>query len=254
MNTHEKTGQKCSFFGMTLRVILVIIWTPSGLRMNRVQVSRVASVSVASSSIILLIDDEQMVRDLLIRVLAPSFPAYTFATAKDAIEGIALVQHYADQLRLIILDIQLPRLDGRVAATVLRELAPRVPVMPFSRHDDMFPILLELGCVEPVLKRPHAMRQMPQRVARALRAEVPPLSSAEWIGMAQAQVRLTLGEAADSPNAAEGDDGMVHLPRADVNRVRALLDQYVQRFASPAREIVQARRVLAEKAKNDDAP
>jgi CheY-like chemotaxis protein len=211
-------------------------------------------VSVTSSHIILIIDDDQMVRDLLIRVLAPSFPAYAFATAKDAIEGIALVQQYADQLRLVILDIQMPRLDGRVAATVIRELAPRVPVMPFTRHDDMFPILLELGCVEPTLKQTHAMRQMPQRVARALRTEVPPLSSAEWIGMAQAQARLTLGEAADSADVVEGDDSMVQLPRADVNRVRALLDQYVQRFASPAREIVQARRVLAEKAKNDVAP
>lgn len=200
-----------------------------------------ARMTRTTAEIILIIDDDDDLRDVVIRLLARSFPTYCLLGAHDAIEGIALVRQYAPQLRLIILDIQMPRLDGRVAATVIRDLVPGVPVMPFSRYADRFPLLLELGCVAPVCKAPHTIHQLPQQVAQALRAQVPPLPSAAWIRMAQAQARLTLDDGETS-----ADREMVHFSRTNLNRVRSLLDQYVRRFTSPAREVLQARRVLEE--------
>ena len=75
--------------------------------------------------------------------------------------SLELVRQYADQLRLVVLDVNMDLLDGTLAAVQIRRAVPHVPIMPFTSYVESLPALLQMGCVLPALKRADVMREMP---------------------------------------------------------------------------------------------
>src|SRR4051812_18056787 len=109
---------------------------------------------MTSPSVILIIDDDALLGRSLVRLAERTFPAYQCFMARDGIAGVQLTQRHAAQLRLVLLDIALPHMDGNLVAVQIRTLAPRVPILPFSAHEQSWPMLLELGCLQPIRKHP----------------------------------------------------------------------------------------------------
>ncbi len=60
-------------------------------------------------------------------------------------------------------------------------VVPRVPIMPFTSYTEALPTLVELGCVQPVLKRPETMREMPERMRQAMAAPISPPPDSAWV-------------------------------------------------------------------------
>ncbi|WP_432248959.1 response regulator transcription factor [Streptomyces sanyensis] len=80
---------------------------------------------------ILIVDDEPAVREALRRSLA--FEGYATETAVDGLDALARAQEYAPDL--IVLDVQMPRMDGLTAARRLRASGSRVPVLMLTARD-----------------------------------------------------------------------------------------------------------------------
>jgi two-component system response regulator MprA len=80
---------------------------------------------------ILIVDDEPAVREALQRSLA--FEGYGTEVAGDGLEALDKVATY--QPDLIVLDIQMPRMDGLTAARRLRAAGNRCPILMLTARD-----------------------------------------------------------------------------------------------------------------------
>lgn len=193
---------------------------------------------MTSPSVILIIDDDALLGHSLVRLAERTFPGYQCFWARDGVVGVELARQHAAQLRLVVLDIAMPRMDGNLAAVQIRTLAPRVPILPFSAHEQSWPMLLELGCVQPIRKHPDMVMSLGRLMRQALASEVVPLPDHSWIRAQRQSGDLLLEQ-----RTAEHD---APPPVDQVQRALMWLDKYCSRFATPAREVLQARKLLRE--------
>jgi len=201
---------------------------------------------MTSPSVILIIDDDALLGRSLVRLAERTFPGSHCAWARDGVLGVQLAQQHAAQLRLVVLDIAMPRIDGNLAAVQIRTLAPHVPILPFSAHEQSWPMLLELGCVQPIRKHPDMVLSLGHLMRQAAATEVAPLPERPWVQAQRQSGALLLAEVRrmTQQSAPPTED--------QVQRALMWLDKYCGRFATPAREVLQARKVLRERGATVD--
>jgi len=192
---------------------------------------------MTSPPLILIIDDDALLGRSLVRLAERTFSGYQCLWARDGLAGVQLAQQHAAQLRLVVLDIVMPRMDGNLVAVQIRTLAPRVPILPFSAHEQSWPMLLELGCVQPIRKHPDMVLSLGRLMRQALATEIAPPPDRPWV-RSQRQSGDLLLEQVIAQGAPPPDD--------QVQRALMWLDKYCGRFSTPAREVLQARKVLRE--------
>src|SRR6266508_745189 len=177
--------------------------------------------------IILIIDDDALLGRSLVRLAERTFSGYQCLWARDGLAGVQLAQQHAVQLRLVVLDIVMPRMDGNLAAVQIRTLAPRVPILPFSAHEQSWPMLLELGCLQPIRKHPDMVLSLGRLMRQALASEIALLPDRPWIRAQRQSGDLVLNQAQQVTSAPPPED--------QVQRALMWLDKYCGRFATPAR-------------------
>ncbi|MFI6944243.1 response regulator transcription factor [Streptomyces sp. NPDC050418] len=80
---------------------------------------------------ILIVDDEPAVREALQRSLA--FEGYATEVAADGVEALEKAAVFAPEL--VVLDIQMPRMDGLTAARRLRSSGSTTPILMLTARD-----------------------------------------------------------------------------------------------------------------------
>ncbi|MHC3393788.1 response regulator transcription factor [Streptomyces lavendulocolor] len=80
---------------------------------------------------ILIVDDEPAVREALRRSLA--FEGYGTDVAVDGTDALARMDAYAPDL--VVLDVQMPRMDGLTAARRIRAAGSTVPILMLTARD-----------------------------------------------------------------------------------------------------------------------
>ena len=61
---------------------------------------------------------------------------FPFSTAADGIEALSVYAEHANEIRVIVLDLTMPRLDGRATLRRLRALDPGVKVLLSSGYSE----------------------------------------------------------------------------------------------------------------------
>jgi len=104
---------------------------------------------------VLVIDDDPMIADA-IDALVPV--AWNILAALDGLAGLDIVRQRVREhcpLDLVILDIDLPGMDGFDTCILLRAVAPQLAIIPFTHlcDDRRIPrYMTELSCVPPLYK------------------------------------------------------------------------------------------------------
>ena len=84
---------------------------------------------------ILVVDDEPLIRDVVVDLLRDE--GYDVVTADDGHAALEMVQQEAP--RLVLMDVMMPRMDGRAAFRAMREQA----------QGDGLPVILMSAMAEP---------------------------------------------------------------------------------------------------------
>jgi two-component system, OmpR family, response regulator len=115
---------------------------------------------------ILLVEDEEPIRDLVTTALR--FTGFTVETAATGPEGLALARN--DAWHVLVLDVNLPGLDGFSLCRKLREAGDEVPVIFLTARDD--PADLREGFTgggDDYLTKPFSLEELVLRVEAKLR-------------------------------------------------------------------------------------
>jgi CheY-like chemotaxis protein len=112
---------------------------------------------------ILVVDDEPLIRDVVVDLLRDE--GYAVVTADDGHAALEMVQQEAPAL--VLMDVMMPRMDGRAAFQAMREHA----------HGGGLPVVLMSAMAEPAdldpeitafLRKPLDLEQLLALVARLL--------------------------------------------------------------------------------------
>lgn len=115
---------------------------------------------------ILLVEDEEPIRDLVATALR--FTGFTVETAETGPEGLARARN--NTWHVLVLDVNLPGLDGFALTRKLREAGDDVPVIFLTARDD--PADLREGFIgggDDYLTKPFSLEELVLRVEAMLR-------------------------------------------------------------------------------------
>jgi CheY-like chemotaxis protein len=115
---------------------------------------------------VLVVDDEPSVRRVAARMLQRL--GYETAEAADGREALRRVRSGPEPYDLVLLDLDMPGLDGRGCVLALRDLAPGLPVLlstglPTGELDAAV-----LAAVSGLLPKPYELSELSRAVAEAL--------------------------------------------------------------------------------------
>lgn len=119
---------------------------------------------------VLVVDDETDIRDLVSRALQGA--GYDIDTAVDGETGLALA--LAGDYQLVILDLVMPRTDGREVLVTLRRARADLPVLVLSCQSD---VPTKVSCLDSgasdYLTKPFSLDELLARVRVQLRGDHP---------------------------------------------------------------------------------
>jgi PAS domain S-box-containing protein len=92
------------------------------------------SPEIDGGGTVLLVEDEQMLRKLGETVLASL--GFAVLLAKDGVEAVEVFRRHKDEVRCVLCDLTMPRMNGWATLAALRKLAPGLPVILASGYDE----------------------------------------------------------------------------------------------------------------------
>ena len=83
---------------------------------------------------VLLVEDEEMMRKMVETLL--THLGFTVIAAKDGVEAVELLRVHRDEIRCVVCDLTMPRMNGWQTLGALRALRPDIPVVLASGYDE----------------------------------------------------------------------------------------------------------------------
>jgi len=92
------------------------------------------TTAIEAGGTVLLVDDEEMVRNLTKNILRGL--GYTAITAKNGMEAAEILQNNPAKIHVVLLDLNMPDMNGWETLAALRRIRPDLPVVIASGHDE----------------------------------------------------------------------------------------------------------------------
>ena len=144
------------------------IFFPSVEETNEVlEVSDVAPTRRDISETILLVEDEESVRDLTYEILSGS--GYTVLEASNGVEALQLGERYSKPIHLMVTDVVMPQMSGPELAGRMTALRPEMKVLYMSGYTRDFisqHSMLESGVI--LLQKPYTPEDLESKVREIL--------------------------------------------------------------------------------------
>ena len=83
---------------------------------------------------VLVVDDEAALQKILASVL--KHMGFTVLAAQDGVQAVEVFREHQDEIRLVICDLTMPRMDGWETLTALRQVKPGVPIILSSGYNE----------------------------------------------------------------------------------------------------------------------
>jgi CheY-like chemotaxis protein len=90
--------------------------------------------AIQGGGTVLLVEDTEQVRNLGVRML--QLLGFTVLAARDGVEGVEIFRERRNEIRFVLSDLTMPRMDGWKTIAALREIDPNVRVILASGYDE----------------------------------------------------------------------------------------------------------------------
>lgn len=87
-----------------------------------------------ASGLILVVDDEDTIREVAAMMLEEM--GYTTLTAADGLEAVEIYRKHSDEIDAVLLDMTMPRMDGKACFRELRRINKSVKVILSSGYSE----------------------------------------------------------------------------------------------------------------------
>jgi PAS domain S-box-containing protein len=122
---------------------------------------------VKGGGTVLLVEDLDMMRNMTKSMLA--LLGFSVLEARDGVEALEVFRQRQDEIRLVLCDLTMPRMDGWETLTALRKLAPGIPVILSSGHNEARVMAGEHPTLpEAFLSKPYGFKELRDAIASAL--------------------------------------------------------------------------------------
>ena len=107
---------------------------------------------------ILVIEDEEAIRRVLLKILSEENPLYQVFEAADGLTGIELMKR--EDFDLVLCDIKMPKMDGVEVLEAAKKIKPEIPIVMISGHGDLETAVntMRLGAFDYISKPPDLNR------------------------------------------------------------------------------------------------
>ena len=120
--------------------------------------------------IVLVVDDDAIVRGL-VRAILEEY-GHTVLEAADGVEGVDLFRRNHKRIHVVVLDVEMPRMDGPDAFREMRAIRTDVPVIVASgRGPEDFQHRLPVAELAGVLRKPFDLDELISTVGRCVPSE-----------------------------------------------------------------------------------
>lgn len=124
------------------------------------------------SGTVLLVDDEEIVREVASEMLEMS--GFTVITAKDGLDAVEIYRDRMKDIRLVMLDLKMPRMGGEEAFVKIRELNKDAVVILSSGYDEKeFCGKVAFEGLAGFIQKPYRMDVLSEKLWQVLEEEVP---------------------------------------------------------------------------------
>ena len=103
---------------------------------------------------ILIIEDEEAIRRVLVKILSEENSLYKVFEAVDGLSGTELIKK--EDFDLILCDIKMPKMDGVEVLQAAKKIKPEIPIVMISGHGDLDTAVntMRLGAFDYISKPP----------------------------------------------------------------------------------------------------
>lgn len=116
---------------------------------------------------LLVVDDDLSMRDLMSCILTTH--GYRVLAAADGCEALTRYGSIRDQIRLVLLDVIMPRMDGEETLAHMKKINPHVRVLVTSGSPpEAYPLLVSDPCVVGFIAKPFTASGLVDSVRTAL--------------------------------------------------------------------------------------
>ncbi len=107
---------------------------------------------------ILVIEDEDAIRRVLVKILSEENDAYNVEDAEDGLKGIEKIKK--EDYDLVLCDIKMPKMDGVEVLEAATKIKPEIPFIMISGHGDLDTAVntMRLGAFDYISKPPDLNR------------------------------------------------------------------------------------------------
>ncbi|VVB90860.1 Methanogenesis regulatory histidine kinase FilI [uncultured archaeon] len=118
---------------------------------------------------ILVVDDEPQIRDITRAILESH--GYRVLTADDGKEAIILYSQYRDEIKLVLMDMMMPVMDGSMSIRELHKVDPEVKIIAVSGLIEKDKLANVAGTVHAFLPKPYTTERLLKTIQEVLTAK-----------------------------------------------------------------------------------
>ena len=142
---------------------------------NLLTLSEAITETARGEGVVLVVDDEVAIRSMIQHVLEDL--GYTVITAEHGAQALELFDNIQDEVELVLLDVNMPVLDGGETAVALRQRKPDIPILVMSGIADEDALQrFETMRISGFIPKPFAPDQLSQAIALAQQG------TKSWVG------------------------------------------------------------------------